>query len=95
DGAVSALDRPRIPRSRQVGSTGVFDRNVDGQLLSFHYDEGKFHDDQTNSVWDITGRAVEGPLKGKQLSPIAHGDYFAFVWLVFKPETQIYPTVSR
>ncbi|MHC4625188.1 MAG: DUF3179 domain-containing protein, partial [Planctomycetota bacterium] len=37
DGAVSALDRPRIPRSRQVGSTGVFDRNVDGQLLSFHY----------------------------------------------------------
>jgi hypothetical protein len=89
-GAVSALDEPRIARSREVGSTGVFDRNIDGRLLSFHYDEGKFYDGETLSVWDITGRAVEGPLKGKELSPVAHGDYFAFVWLVFRPETKIY-----
>jgi hypothetical protein len=90
DGAASALDRPKIAASREVGSTGVFDRRLGEQLLSFRYDEGKFHDEQTNSVWDITGRAVEGTLKGKQLTPVAHGDYFAFVWLVFKPETQIY-----
>jgi hypothetical protein len=89
-GAVSALDRRRIARSREVGSTGVFRREVKGQLLSFHYDEGKFYDDQTNSVWDITGRAIEGPLQGNRLAPLTHGDYFAFVWLVFKPETEIY-----
>lgn len=95
EGAVSALDRARIAGSRQVGSTGVFGRKLDGQLLSFRYDEGKFYDDQTNSIWDITGRAIEGPLKGEQLAPVAHGDYFAFVWLVFRPETQIYQTARR
>jgi hypothetical protein len=36
------------------------------------------------------GRAILGKLKGKQLSPVVHGDYFAFTWLVFKPETKIY-----
>ncbi|GAI93948.1 unnamed protein product, partial [marine sediment metagenome] len=37
-----------------------------------------------------TGQAIQGELKGKKLSPVAHGDYFAFAWLVFKPETKIY-----
>jgi hypothetical protein len=90
DGAASALDGPEIAASREAGSTGVFDRRLDEQLLSFRYDEGKFYDDQTNSVWDITGRAIEGPLQGNRLAPLIHGDYFAFVWLVFKPETEIY-----
>jgi hypothetical protein len=90
DGAVSAVDRPLIAKSREVGSTGVFHREVDGQMLSFRYEDGKFYDDQTASIWNITGQAVQGPLKGKRLTPITHGDYFAFVWLVFKPETEIY-----
>ncbi|MHC4646506.1 MAG: DUF3179 domain-containing protein [Planctomycetota bacterium] len=95
EGAASALDKPKIAGSREVGSTGVFDRKLDEQLLSFRYDEGKFYDDQTDSVWDITGRAVEGPLKGKQLTLLPHGDYFAFAWLVFKPKTKIYAAVRR
>jgi hypothetical protein len=90
DGAVSAVDRPSIAKSREVGSTGVFHREVDGRVLSFGYEDGKFYDEQTKSIWNITGQAVKGPLKGNQLTPITHGDYFAFVWLVFKPETQIY-----
>jgi hypothetical protein len=90
DGAASALDGPEIAASREAGSTGVFDRRLDEQLLSFRYDERKFYDEQTNSVWDITGRAIEGPLQGNRLAPLTHGDYFAFVWLVFKPETEIY-----
>ncbi|MHC4617803.1 MAG: DUF3179 domain-containing protein [Planctomycetota bacterium] len=90
DGALSALDKARIARSREVGSTGVFDRNVGGRSLTFSYDGVRFYDAQTASTWDITGRAVEGPLKGKRLAPVAHGDYFAFVWLVFRPETEIY-----
>jgi hypothetical protein len=90
DGAASALDRPKIAGSREVGSTGVFDRKLDEYLLSFRYDEGRFYDDQTDSVWDITGRAIEGPLNGRQLTPLAHGDYFAFAWLVFRSETKIY-----
>lgn len=91
-GAISALDRADMPKSRQVGSTGVFHREVHGRLLTFAYNYANFTfvDDQTASMWDITGQAIEGPLKGRNLSPVAHGDYFAFAWLVFKPETAIY-----
>jgi len=90
DGTVSTLDRNRIGASRKVGSTGVFDRRIDGQQLVFHYKDGSFYDEQTKSVWDIIGRAVQGPLRGKELTRIVHGDYFAFAWLAFKPETEIF-----
>ena len=76
--------------SRQVGSTGVFERRLEGRLLTFRYSDGEFYDEQTESTWDVTGRATGSPLKGKQLKRIVHGDYFAFAWLVFKPQTRIY-----
>jgi hypothetical protein len=90
DGAVSALDARRISQSKVVGSTGVFDPRVDGRVLHFQYDGGQFVDEETGSTWIITGRAVSGPLAGRQLDPVAHGDYFAFAWFAFKPETAIY-----
>ncbi|MEM1040992.1 MAG: DUF3179 domain-containing protein [Bacteroidota bacterium] len=89
DGAVSALDAAEIAASRQAGSTGVFDRRAGGQTLTFQWDDG-FVDTETGSRWDVTGRAVAGPLAGTQLARLPHGDYFAFAWLAFKPETEIY-----
>lgn len=89
-GAVSAMDKADIALSREDGSTGVFRRKLAGQLLTFSKKDETFVDDQTSSIWDITGRAIQGELKGKKLSPVVHGDYFAFAWLVFKPETKIY-----
>jgi anti-sigma factor RsiW len=86
DGAVSALDAATISTSRDVGSTGVFDPRVDGLRLIFLYENGKFMDQQRGSLWDITGQALEGELKGRRLAPIAHGDYFAFAWFAFKPQ---------
>jgi hypothetical protein len=90
NGAVSAMDQPQIAMSREVGSTGVFSREIDGKVLSFLYIDGKIIDEQTKSIWDITGQAKEGPLKGKRLKAVVHGDFFAFVWLAAKPDTQIY-----
>ncbi len=90
DGAVSALDRGRIAASREVGSTGVFDPRLDGTQHTFRYRRGQFRDEQTGSTWDITGRAIRGPLEGRQLTRLAHGDYFAFAWFVFKPDTELY-----
>jgi hypothetical protein len=29
-------------------------------------------------------------MKGKQLRRITHGDYFAFAWLAFRPDTEIF-----
>lgn len=99
-GAVSALDADRIADSRGVGSTGVFDRRVGEQTLTFAYDAdagdaGRFTDDQTGSTWTILGRAVDGPLQGTQLTRIPHGDYFAFAWFAFRPETRVYGVESE
>lgn len=89
DGAVSALDKRNIAKSKESGSTGVFNRIINGRELTFHYKDGKIMDEQTNSVWDVTGKALRGKLKGTELKGIPHGDYFAFAWLSFKPETKI------
>jgi hypothetical protein len=47
-------------------------------------------DNETGSKWDITGKAVNGKYRGKNLERIKHGDYFAFAWFVFRPDTEIY-----
>ncbi len=91
-GAVSALDSKEINKSRNVGSTGAYSRIVDDQTLTFKYKNLKVIDEQTNSVWSITGKAVEGKLKGKQLKKMLHGDYFSFAWFVFRPNTKLYKT---
>lgn len=89
-GATSALDQSSISDSKEAGSTGVFDPRVNGQTLTFTYKEGRFVDDQTGSTWDITGRAIEGMMRGQQLKRHVHGDYFAFAWFAFRPETELY-----
>jgi len=89
-GAVSALDARRISDSKESGSTAVFNPSVGGKHLTFKYNDNKFLDNQTNSVWDITGKALSGKLKGSRLEPILHGDYFAFAWFAFMPHTQIF-----
>jgi len=90
-GAVSALDARNIAESKEDGSTGVFDRRVDGRTLEFTYaGDGRFEDTNTGSVWTIAGRAIDGPLEGTQLDRISHGDYFAFAWFAFRPEAAVY-----
>jgi len=90
DGAVSALDESSIADSKEVGSTGVFNPIVNGKILTFKYKDGFFTDNETRSRWNITGSAIDGELKGIQLKRIKHGDYFAFAWLAFRPETEVY-----
>ncbi len=89
-GAVSALDSPLIPTSRMIGSTGVFDRRLNGRILTFRFADGRIYDMQTESTWDVTGKAKDGPLAGRQLDALPHGDYFAFAWLAFKPNIEVF-----
>ncbi len=89
-GATSALDASEIAESKEAGSTGVFKRTVQGKELTFAIENGNIVDEQTGSVWTITGEASQGPHKGHQLEPVTFGDYFAFAWLVFWPDTEIY-----
>jgi hypothetical protein len=89
-GTVSAMDNESIKESRDVGTVSVFDPVVDGRRLTFKKTDSGFVDIETNSRWTIIGKAVEGRLEGRQLSWILHGNHFAFAWLAFHPESEIY-----
>jgi hypothetical protein len=90
-GTASALDSQEIPRGRDVGATGVFSTDLDGRELHFRpHGESGFQDEETGTVWSLTGDGVEGPLAGKRLAPIPHGNHFWFAWVVFRPETEVW-----
>ncbi len=89
-GTISILDESDISTSKNVGSVTVFNAVVDGQYLSFRRKRGIFTDNETKSKWDITGHCFEGKLKGKQLKIEPHSNHFAFAWLAFNPDSEIY-----
>lgn len=92
-GALSILDAGILRDAREVGTTAVFETALDGQSLSFMpnpADDGQtFIDEQTGSVWDIFGRAIEGELAGSQLTRVIHADHFWFAWQAFHPDTEV------
>jgi hypothetical protein len=67
----------------------AYDRVVDGQTLEFQYDGGTILD-QTGSVWNFDGEAVEGEMKGKKLTRLPFDEGFWFGWAAFHPETELY-----
>ena len=72
-----------------VGSTSVYDPNLDGEKLTFEQRDGAVFDTQTGSEWNIFGEAVSGSLAGKSLRPVIHANHFWFAWRAFYPETVI------
>lgn len=90
-GVSSALDTARIDQGRDVGSTVVFDRRLDNQVLTFEVlENGSFKDAETGSTWNFIGVALEGPLAGKQLTRVVAFDHFWFAWRAFFPATEIF-----
>lgn len=91
DGVSSALDAALIDEGRDVGSTVVFDRRLDDQVLTFEaLENGSFLDTETGSTWNILGEALDGPLAGKQLTQVVAFDHFWFAWQAFFPETELF-----
>jgi hypothetical protein len=70
----------------------VFDRRVDGHVLTFEVVEGLvLRDDQTGSVWDgHTGEAIEGEYTGQSLERVKSTSSFWFGWKDFYPDTEIF-----
>lgn len=90
-GTLSVLDAGEIRDSRSIASASAFLRRVEARLLSFESrGAGRIHDRETGSEWDLLGRAIAGPLKGKRLTPAVSGVHFAFAWLVFRPNSEIF-----
>ncbi len=89
-GATSALDDSNIDASRDVGMAMLFSATLDDVTYTFRYADGQILDDQTNSVWNVFGAAIEGELAGAQLRQELAAPHFWFAWAAFKPDTRIY-----
>jgi hypothetical protein len=89
-GTNSALGNSIISVAEDVGATGVFNRKLQDETLTFAVKDGSIIDDQTGSTWNIAGQAISGPLAGQSLTPVVHSDHFWFSWAAFYPATTIY-----
>jgi hypothetical protein len=76
--------------TEDVGSTGVYLRQIGDEILTFISVEDGFRDKQTGSLWNIFGEAVEGSLAGEKLERIVAGEHFWFAWAAFKPDTIVW-----
>lgn len=85
-GTASALDARLIAEGRDVGTATAFFAEANGERIDFDANDDRFVDRQAGSTWDITGRAVEGPLSGTRLEVAPGVQHFIFSWAAFHPE---------
>ena len=75
-------------------SVRAFERTVDGRRLEFFKKtEGtgfQLIDLETNSTWNFEGKAISGPLSGRQLKKVSVLEDFWFDWRLYHPDTLIY-----
>jgi hypothetical protein len=87
-----------VPIVLVVGEDGksirVFDRRVDGveiQILArAHARPRRLVDAGTGSEWDFAGRAVAGPLAGRELARVKALKEYWFDWKTYQPSTRVY-----
>ena len=93
-GVVSALGDYVIDNARDIGTAGMYESTLDGEVLKFVANEdGTFSDEQTGSIWNDFGEAIEGELEGTQLKWVNAFPHFWFAWAAFYPETKVYSGV--
>ena len=86
-----ALDSSTISEGQAIGTGIAFDRRRDGQVLTFAANsDDTFTDQETGSIWDLLGRAVDGQLVDKQLHTVIHRNDFWFAWAAFHPDRPVY-----
>lgn len=90
ENTVSVMDAGEISKSRRIGSVSVFDPYLNGRLLTFTKKGKSFKDHQSGSLWDISGYCFKGKLRGSRLMILPHSNHFAFAWLAFYPDSEIY-----
>ena len=75
-------------------SVRAFERTVDGRRLEFFQKMGggefQMVDAETNSTWNFEGKAIAGPLAGRQLKKVFALEDYWFDWRLYHPDTRIY-----
>ena len=86
----------QIPLALQLDRDGmsfhVWNRKVDGEILRFSWNDSlrAMEDVQTHSLWDGRGKAIRGPLLGKELGSLQAYQQFWHSWNNFHPNTSTY-----
>jgi len=88
----------RVPVAVAVAEDGqsvrAFQRVVDGRAIDLFAKAGAapivFIDSATGSEWDFAGRAIRGPLAGRQLPRIEVLRDYWFDWRTYHADTSIY-----
>ena len=80
-------------------SARAFERTLDGRRLEFFQKtqqaELQLVDAETGSTWNFEGKAVAGPLAGRQLKKVFALEDFWFDWRIYHPDTTIYEIGPR
>ena len=97
--ALAANDRlggaPLVVLAWGVSASAYF-ASVDGRVLTFAVELGgptdpaRFRDDETGTLWDLAGMAVEGALEGTRLEPIPTRRGFWFAVAGANPGVELY-----
>ena len=74
--------------------TGLaYSRELNGRILTFHNAESQgleLRDRETNSLWDLQGGAISGPLAGESLTFVPSFISEWYGWSGYHPESQLY-----
>ena len=80
-------------------SVRAFERTVDGRRLEFFQktegDRFALIDSETGSTWSFEGKAIAGPLSGRQLKKVFVLEDYWFDWRLYHPDTRIYDLGPR
>jgi hypothetical protein len=80
-----------VTYARETDTAMAFARIAEGKILTFSMNSmGKLTDEQTSSVWNDTGVAMEGPMEGAKLEMLPPLPSFWFSWAQFYPETEVF-----
>jgi hypothetical protein len=87
------IGQPSTARSFAQSTRGwagaAFLPRVRGRTVELNRSPGGFVDGRTGSVFDLTGRAVSGPLAGAILPRVPSVDAFWFAWSRFYPRSRV------
>ena len=90
-----ALDTADITQGKSVGTGVAYDRAVNRTVLTFAANgDDSFTDQETNTTWNLLGRAISGPLEGSQLDTVVHRNDFWFAWAAFNPDDPVFLVVA-
>lgn len=90
-GTASALDQATVAGGSDIGSANAFfARDEAGRILTFERRGGRIRDEQTDSVWNITGQAIDGELAGQRLVPATAIQHFWFSYSAFAASNSVF-----